>query len=491
MIKVYNTLTRKKEDFILPAEQVNMYVCGITPYDFCHIGHARCYIVYDTIYRYLRYRGYNIFYIQNFTDIDDKIIQKAKEENISPLNVSKKYIEEYYKDMDALCVKRADIYPKVTEHISDIIRVIEGLIEKKYAYESEGSVYFSVEKFTHYGKLSGRTLEDMLAGARVEIDENKKNPLDFALWKKAKEEEISWESPWGKGRPGWHIECSAMSTKYLGEQITVHGGAIELIFPHHENEIAQSEAYTGKAPFVRYWIHNGLVTVSEQKMSKSLGNFITVKDILKKYSPQVIRFFLLSTNYRNPIDFSESMMKSAKSAILRLHNTKKRMEEVNQGGNLRGYPSMHFNKKVDELKEKFIEVMDDDFNSAQAMAVLFELSGEINKFIDEVGTDKSTLNNAYQTFMDLSDIFGILEKGKEENYEEVFPQLVLSVKNEGWNIETKNKTAEEIINTIILLRNKARQEKNWKFADEIRGTLKELNIIIEDAPDKTTFKLIK
>ena len=329
-MKVYNTLTRRKEEFPSKDQKIRMYVCGITPYDFCHIGHARCYLVYDMIVRYLRYKGYEILYVQNFTDIDDKIIERAKEENTTPFEIAEKYISFYFRDMDKLGIERANIYPRVTKHIPDIIKMIKGLIEKGYAYEVDGNVYFSVEKFPSYGKLSGRNLKEMYAGARVEVDENKRNPLDFALWKKAKEGEPFWESPWGKGRPGWHIECSAMSLKYLGENFTIHGGAKELIFPHHENEIAQSESYTS-SPFVQFWIHNGLVTVNGQKMSKSLGNFITVEEILKRYSPNVIRMFLLSTHYQSPLDFSEEGLKQAKHGFEKIYNLFSRVEKVLKG----------------------------------------------------------------------------------------------------------------------------------------------------------------
>ncbi len=320
-MKIYNTFTGRKEEFVpLIPNKVKIYACGVTVYDHCHIGHARSAIVFDVIRRYIKYKGFDVKYVRNFTDIDDKIINRAKQEGITWDAVARKYTDEYYKDMKRLGVGRADIEPKATEHIEEIIDIVNGLIEKGYAYEVKGSVYFSVDKFIGYGNLSKKDMEEMMAGARVEVDERKKNPLDFALWKKSKEGEPSWESPWGSGRPGWHIECTAMSIKHLGESFDIHGGGADLLFPHHENEIAQSEAFTGK-PFAKYWIHNGFITIDKEKMSKSLGNFFTIKEVLDKFDPEVVRFFLLSTHYRSPIEFSDDQLREAESSIDRYYTT--------------------------------------------------------------------------------------------------------------------------------------------------------------------------
>lgn len=498
-MKVYNTLTRKKEEFVKKEEEVRMYVCGITPYDLCHIGHARCYLVYDMITRYLRYKGYKILYVQNFTDIDDKIIEKAKEENITPKEVAEKYISCYFRDMDALGIERADIYPKVTEHISDIIKMIEGLLEKGYAYEAGGNVYFSVEKFPSYGKLSGRTLQEMEAGARVEIDENKKNPLDFVLWKKAKDGEPYWESPWGKGRPGWHIECSAMSLKYLGENFTIHGGAKELIFPHHENEIAQSESYTS-SPFVQFWIHNGLVTVAGEKMSKSLGNFVTVEELLKKYEPNVIRMFLLSTHYQSPLNFSEEGLEQTKNGLQKIYNVLERIEEVLKPGFLIGenIENEEFYITIESLKTKFMEFMDDDFNSAGGIATIYEIVTLINKFLDRYELQLKNihllqLNHAKEVLLTLLSILGFKIELKKEIVEENLNNKIKILIEEyseklSLKIEEIPSKFEELMEKIIEIRAVARKNKNWEIADRIRDRLKELNIILQDTSSGTKWK---
>lgn len=495
-MKVYNSLTKRKEEFISKDEKVKMYVCGITPYDVCHIGHARCYIVYDIIHRYLEYKGYDVFYVQNFTDIDDKIIKRAKDEKVPPSEISEKYIKKYFEDMDSLGIKRADIYPKVSEHIQDIIFAISKLIENGFGYCAGGDVYFSVDKFDNYGKLSGRNKKDMLAGARVEIDEKKENPLDFALWKKAKEGEISFKSPWGEGRPGWHIECSVMSSKYLGDTLTIHGGAQELIFPHHENEIAQSEALTGKSPFVRYWIHNGLVTVSSQKMSKSLGNFITISELLSKYHPDIVRFYFLKTHYRSPINFVQDDLLSCKVAFSKLKNTKLRLEEILgpktenckwKIDDLKNEKEKEFYKDIVKCKEKFIECMDDDFNTATAISYLFEISNKTNKLIDEEGETNNYLSLcfAYNTFLELCSILGFFEKEEKEDIE-ISEEILQNILSRYSNEKVEGKI--NIINKLIEIRNQSRNEKNWKIADEIRKELNEVGIILEDKPNKTTFK---
>ena len=385
-MKIYNTLTGRKEEFVpLIPNKVKIYACGVTVYDHCHIGHARSAIVFDVIRRYMRYKGFDVKYVRNFTDIDDKIINRAKQEGITWDAVAKKYTAEYYKDMDRLGVGRADVEPKATEHIEEIIGIIKGLIEKGYAYEVDSSVYFSVAKFPGYGKLSKRDMEEMTAGARVEVDERKKNPLDFALWKKSKEGEPSWESPWGLGRPGWHIECSAMSIKHLGESFDIHGGGADLLFPHHENEIAQSEAFTGR-PFARYWVHNGFITIDKEKMSKSLGNFFTIKEVLDKFDPEVVRFFLLSTHYRSPVEFSDEQLREAESSIDRYYSTIVRIndffEKEDSGKEEFSNAGEIFEGLLLSFQEKFKEAMDDDFNTALALGHIFELIREANRFLD-------------------------------------------------------------------------------------------------------------
>jgi cysteinyl-tRNA synthetase len=364
-MKIYNTLSGQKEDFKTRDNKVSMYVCGVTVYDDCHIGHAMSYIIFDVIKRYLEYRGLDIVHIQNFTDIDDKIITRARQMEISTAELSGKYINEYFKDMDALNIKRANIYPKATEEIPKIIEVISGLIDKGYAYAASGSVYYRVEKFSGYGKLSHQKTDDMTPNVAENIDE-KESPLDFALWKASKPGEPSWPSPWGVGRPGWHIECSAMALKYLGETIDIHGGGQDLIFPHHENEITQSESFTGKEPFARYWMHNGLLQLSGDKMSKSLGNLITIKQMLSQHSADAIRLFILSSHYRSPLTFTEENIDAAESGIERLRHTLQNSVSYSATGTQMVDISL--------FKQRFIDAMDDDFNTAQAIAVIFDLT---------------------------------------------------------------------------------------------------------------------
>src|SRR4030043_2128518 len=409
-MKIYNTLTGRKEEFLpLIPEKVKMYACGVTVYDHCHIGHSRYAVVFDVISRYLKYKGFDVKYVRNFTDIDDKIINKAKQEGIAWDAVAKKYTDEYYKDMDRLGVGRADVEPKATEHMKEITDIVKGLIDKGYAYEVNGNVYFAVEKFSEYGKLSRRDKEDMMAGARVEIDERKKNPLDFALWKKSKEGEPSWESPWGYGRPGWHIECTAMSIKHLGESFDIHGGGADLLFPHHENEIAQSETFTGK-PFAKYWIHNGFITIDKEKMSKSLGNFFTIKEVLDKFDPEVVRFFLLSTHYRSPIEFSDDQLREAESSLDRYYTTIVRindflgtlivstsLEKKDGGKEEFSNAGKIFEELLLSFREKFEEAMDDDFNTALALGHIFELIREANRFLDNRPSGLKSRNLLSQT----------------------------------------------------------------------------------------------
>ena len=464
-MKLFNTLTRKKEEFVpITPGEVKMYICGPTVYNYFHIGNARPFTVFDVLRRYLEYRGYKVTYVQNFTDVDDKIIKKANEEGISAKEVGEKYIHEYFKDADAIGIKRADIYPKVTENISEIVEFIEGLLQKQYAYEVDGDVYYDTSKFNQYGKLSKQSIEELEAGARVQVNEVKKKPTDFALWKKQKPHEPGWDSPWSKGRPGWHIECSAMCTKYLGETIDIHGGGQDLVFPHHENEIAQSEAFTGK-PFARYWVHNGYITVDNEKMSKSKGNFFTVRDIIGKFDPEVVRFFLLSAHYRNPVNFSRELIQQAKNALDRLYNVKENLEhlmENSSGGAMDDSEKEIYNDLL-KYKDKFIEAMDDDLNTADGIAAIFELVKEINTRVDG-RTSKELIEKSLDLFRELTQVLGIVSKEKE--------------------------ILEDEIERLIEERQKARKEKNFALADEIRDDLKGQGIVLEDTPQGVKWKRI-
>jgi cysteinyl-tRNA synthetase len=481
-MRIYNTLAGKKEDFV-PVEpgKVNMYACGITAYDHCHIGHARSSVVFDIMRRYMKYKGFDFRYVRNFTDIDDKIINRAKQEGIPWDEVARKYIGEYYRDMDALGVGGADVEPKATEHIAEIIEVVKGLIDKGYAYEVDGSVYFAVEKFAGYGKLSKRDLEDMMAGARIEVNERKKNPVDFALWKSSKEGEPSWESPWGPGRPGWHIECSAMSLKHLGETFDIHGGGADLIFPHHENEIAQSEAYTGKT-FVRYWVHNGFITVDKEKMSKSLGNFFTIKEILAKFDAEAVRFFLLSTHYRSPIEFSDEQLKEAEASIDRYYTTAIRIRDFLSQDHAKE-KSVPDEKVLTELLDGFQvgfeEAMDDDFNTALAIGNIFELIRVLNKYLDGRPSGKMAVGLVAQS-RDLLNktgaVLNIFQRTPEEWYRAMMKVRHIAL------------TESDIVSQIEK-RKGARERKDWAEADRIRQELEEKGIILEDKKDGTSWKV--
>lgn len=465
-------MSGKKEELIpLNPPAVNIYVCGPTTYNFIHLGNARPLAVFDTLRRYLDYKGYQVNYVQNFTDIDDKIINKAAEEKIDSLQLAERYIGEYFIDADAIGIKRADKYPRVSEHLAEIISLISTLIEKGYAYELEGDVYYRVKAFRDYGKLSGRSLEDMRAGARIEVDNRKEDVADFALWKKAKPGEPAWESPWGKGRPGWHIECSAMSMKYLGPTIDIHGGGADLIFPHHENEIAQSEAATEK-PFSKYWMHNGFITVNNEKMSKSLGNFFILRDILEKYSGDVIRFYLIATHYRSPLDFDDTKLTESKKALGRLKNTLQLIEEFkNVNGEWQDNDSVpeadELLKQVEKNQALFLQAMDDDLNTAKAVGYLFEISHAINIFMSTVSKKTKpaqiAIEKAEGIFKDLGNILGIFINGKEK----------------------LNSLEEDVIRVLADLRNMARQEKDYKLADKIRDVLKDLEISLEDSNEGT------
>jgi cysteinyl-tRNA synthetase len=458
-MKIYNTLTRKKEEFIpMNDREIKIYVCGPTVYNYFHIGNARPFVVFDTLRKYLEYKGKNVNFVQNFTDVDDKIINKAKEEGLSPGEISEKYIEEYYKDVEALNVKKATVHPKVTENMNEIISFVGDLIDKGYAYEIDGDVYYSTRKFQEYGKLSKQNIEDLESGARIEIGEKKHDPLDFTLWKARKsEDEIAWKSPWGMGRPGWHIECSVMSTKYLGETIDIHAGGQDLTFPHHENEIAQTEAKTGK-PFANYWMHNGYITIDNEKMSKSKGNFFTVRDIRKQYDGEVIRYFLLSGHYRNPINFSEELMEQSKNSLARMRNAKANLIHLIENG--KGSITEAEKAELENLKkyrEKFVEAMDDDLNTADAISAVFELIKDINTYVKD-GSSKEFANECLSLLEELTGVLGLLRKKDE----------------------TDNLDAE--IQKLIEERQAARKNKDFKRADEIRDILKEKGITLKDTP---------
>ncbi len=469
MIRLTDTLRGEKVEFKpLEDRTVKMYVCGPTVYDHAHIGHARSAVVFDVIRRWFEYRGYKVIFVRNYTDIDDKIIKRSREEGIPWYEVANKYIASYEEDMKALNVKEPTYKPRVTEHIREIIELIDGLIEKGYAYQVDGDVYFSVEKFPEYGKLSKRKVDELLAGARIEPGEKKRNPLDFALWKASKEGEPGWESPWGYGRPGWHIECSAMSMKYLGETMDIHGGGLDLIFPHHENEIAQSEAYTGKT-FARYWVHNGFVMVNKEKMSKSLGNFFTIKDILKKYRPDVLRFFLLSTHYRSPIDFSFDRLEEAKRSFDRLLNFIRLRESIDGLDVVEGEGSP---VDVGAYKREFEFSMDDDFNTAKALGILFEVVKEGNLLRDRALRE------------------GKLTKEEKLSLIDAVNFVEGSLKTLGFKLETGEVKGieEELIKLLIEVRGELRKKKEFALADLIRDRLKELGIALEDLPTGTVYK---
>ncbi|MDD4169424.1 MAG: cysteine--tRNA ligase [Desulfotomaculaceae bacterium] len=483
-MEVYNTIARRKQVF-QPKEpgKVGIYVCGPTTYNYIHLGNARPLVFFDTVRRYFEYKGYDVTYIQNFTDMDDKIINRAGEEGIEPLALSSKYIEEYYKDADSLNVRRADKHPKVSEHIPDIIAMVKQLVKNGAAYVVDGDVYFEVRKFAGYGKLSGRNPDDMKAGARIDVDARKRDPMDFALWKSAKPGEPSWDSPWGPGRPGWHIECSAMSLKYLGTNFDIHGGGFDLVFPHHENEIAQSEAATGE-PFVRYWIHNGFITINEEKMSKSLGNFSLVRDILAKYPPELIRFFLLSTHYRNPLDFDDEKLSAAGRGLERIRTSVRLLLEAlaKPAGRESAGIDADFSASLDSLKGLFEAAMDDDFNTALAIGIVFDLAREVNTAVQRLGpalspVDRDALLKAKGLFKMFNEVMSFFKV--DPNTGEM---LIDSVPDGGQGL------VEGLIGLIIEMRQEARKNKNWVFADRIRDGLKELGITLEDTPQGVRWK---
>ena len=480
-LKIYNTLTRKKEPFVpVNPGKIGMYVCGVTVYDMCHIGHARSVVLFDVIYRYLVKTGLDVNYIRNFTDIDDKIINRANQLGEDWKQLAERYVKEFHVDMDALGVKRPNIEPKATDHIQDIISLIAALIDTGHAYEADGDVMFSVTSFSTYGKLSGKKTEDLVSGARVEVDEKKKDPLDFALWKAAKIGEPFWNSPWGPGRPGWHIECSAMSMRYLGSTFDIHGGGADLTFPHHENEIAQSEAATGE-PFAKYWIHNGFVNIRSEKMSKSLGNVLNIRDILKETHPETLRLFLLSSHYRSPLDFRDTSIKEASVGLERLYAALSSLEELERsGGEISSLPEELSNQEM-----RFREAMDDDFNTPKGLAIMFEASRAINRIHSESGGNKEKipspdlLEKARKELLGWAqDVFGILNETSQDFLERARKSGAIELG-----------ISEDEIRELLDQRAEARKARNFKLADEIRDKLLSWGILIEDGPKGSIWRV--
>ena len=486
-LRIFNSQTKKKEEFTpLHEGNVGIYVCGITAYDVCHVGHARSAVVFDVVTRYLRYRGYDVTYVKNFTDVDDKIIEKAKREKTGIAEISERYIREHDEDMEALGVARPTVTPRATEHIDGMIRLVAALIEKGMAYVVDGDVYFAVEQFPGYGKLSGRDLSDMMAGARVDVNDRKRNPYDFSLWKASKEGEPWWESPWGNGRPGWHLECSVMSQRYLGDTFDIHGGGEDLVFPHHENEIAQSEGATGKT-LARYWVHNGFVQVNSEKMSKSLGNFFTIRDVLKQYHPEVLRFFLLQSHYRSPVDFSDAALNEARQGMDRFYSTLKMIQDLLAAGIERADSAAEPTEKDRELlghlhslRERFIEAMDDDFNTARAIGCLFDTIRLINTAIagKKVEVSAAVLEQAENTLREIGAVLGLF-------IEE--PDHYLRLDREREAVKRGLTVAE--IETLVAERRSAREAKEWQRADEIRKDLAAKGVILKDSPTATTWTI--
>lgn len=465
-MKLYNTLTRTKEEFIpLEEGKVKMYVCGPTVYNYIHIGNARPFIMFDTLRRYLQYKGYDVTFVQNFTDVDDKIIKRGHEEGISPEEVANKYINEYFVDADGLGIQRADVHPRVTDNIQQIIDFVKDLEDKGYAYEVNGDVYFDTKKFEGYGKLSKQNQDELEAGARIEVNSQKRHPMDFVLWKSKKEGEPGWNSPWGEGRPGWHIECSVMSNRYLGETIDIHAGGQDLAFPHHENEIAQSEARSGKT-FSNYWVHNGYININNEKMSKSKGNFFTVRDISKQYDLEIVRFFMLSAHYRNPVNFSDEMLNQAKAGLERLYNAKEKLEFTisNLSESSIKDEEKELINELESYKTKFINAMEDDLNTADAVSAIFELSKFINTNVNET----SSLEFANMCLDKFNELTGVLN--------------IVNKKND----DILDKDIEELIQK----RADAKKNKDFKLADEIRQELLDKGIVLEDTRQGTKWKRV-
>ena len=467
MLKLYNTLTKKVEEFIpIDPDEVRIYMCGPTVYDYFHIGNARSFVMADIVRRYLEYKGYKVKFVMNLTDVDDKIIKKANEEKRSTSEVTTDYINAFFEDLTKLKIKKANVYPKATEHMGEIIDIIKKLEDKKFAYNKDGNVFYDVKHFSGYGKLSGKNIEDLESGARIEINEEKSNPLDFALWKKAKEGEPYWESPWGKGRPGWHIECSAMSCKHLGETFDIHCGGNDLIFPHHENEIAQSEAANGK-PFVKYWLHFGFLNINEEKMSKSLGNFFTAREVVKKYSAEAIRMFFAQAYYRGPLNFTDELLNAAERGLEKITNLVDKVNaeiKKNSAGIKLEYDFAPYYKR-------FEEAMDEDLNTSQAVAVIFDFVKEVNRII---ASSESVDVNYY------NDVKTFLTKTAEN---------VLGIVDFNKTVAGDDKLTSDLIELLITLRTEAKQNKNYKLSDTIRDRLKELGVVLQDSKEGTSYKI--
>ena len=463
-MRIYNTLTRKKEEFIpIDKDNVRMYSCGPTVYDYFHIGNARPFIVFDTMRSYLEYIGYRVTFVQNFTDVDDKMIKRANAEGITVKELGERFIAEYYKDAEAIGVKRATIHPKATENIDAIIDTISRLEENGYAYNKDGNVYFSTKKFTGYGKLSKQPLEELELGARIDVTEDKNDPMDFALWKAKKPGEPFWQSPWGEGRPGWHIECSAMANKYLGATIDIHSGGQDLIFPHHENEIAQSECANCK-PFANYWMHNGYINIDGKKMSKSLGNFFTVRDILKEYDGEIVRFFMLSAHYRSPINFADTLMEQARSAVERVYTCIDNLEFLLGSAEDKECDAA-LREKLEECRGKFRAAMDDDLNTADAIAAIFDIVYLSNTEITSA-SGKAAIELALSLIRELGGVLGLFTK-------------------------QQNRSLDAEVEELIEKRQAARAAKDWATADAIRDKLKEMNIVLKDTPDGVKWSVAK
>jgi cysteinyl-tRNA synthetase len=469
MLKLYNTLTKKVEEFIpINPDEVRIYMCGPTVYDYFHIGNARSFVMADMVRRYLEYKGYKVKFAMNLTDVDDKIIKKSIEEKRSTSEVTNNYINAFFDDIKKLKIKKADVYPKATDHMNDIIEMIKTLEKNEFAYNKNGNVFYDVKKFDRYGKLSGKNLEELEVGARIDVNEEKKDPLDFALWKKAKSDEPYWESPWGNGRPGWHIECSAMSCKHLGETFDIHAGGNDLIFPHHENEIAQSEAANGK-PFVKYWLHFGFLNINEEKMSKSLGNFFTARDILKRYSAEAIRMFLAQAYYRGPLNFTDDLLTAAEKGLEKITNLVDKINAEIKKNNLGVKPEFNFNSYY----ERFEEAMDEDFNTSQGVAVIFDFVKEVNRIIGSSDNINVNFYNDVKTFLTKTaeSVLGIIDFNKTST--------------------DSDKLANDLIELLITLRTEAKQNKNYQLSDTIRDRLKELGVVLQDSKEGTSYKIVK
>lgn len=482
VLRVFNTMSGKLEEFKpLREKHVGMYVCGPTVYDWAHLGHARTYLAFDVIVRWLEFKGFSVFYVQNITDVghltedtaEDKIVKRAREKRIEPMQLVEFYMREYFRDLDSLGVKRPDVSPRATGHLIDMIEAIQSLIEKGYAYEVNGNVFFGVSKFGDYGNLSKVKSEAMLAGSRFEVHPDKRNPKDFALWKRAdKGALLKWWSPWGYGFPGWHIECAIMGLKYLGPQLDIHGGARDLKFPHHENEIAQCEALTGKKPFVKYWLHTGFLTIDGEKMAKSLGNYVTVREALKKYDAEAIRLFVLSTHYRSEIDFTDRKLRGAETSLGRLYNTLDGLEEAMERSMEREPTKVEktFEKRIEKLRAEFVEAMDEDFNTPRALAALFDLSREINRFLGEqkqVSTE--LLKGVYDGFLELGSVLGLFQKERAKKVSE--------------------KLVNDLVNLLVEFRENSRRKGDFELSDEIRAKLRELGVVMEDTSEGSKWKL--